>query len=129
MSTTTTATKQCRRCDQVKPLTAFYPDIRCRDGVGSRCRTCTAEGAREYERLRRARLEEARQDEMNQTPDRPARVAGSTPQTSGNREEALVKLATAMNRWSTAKDKADIEFAAAAVVFRAKQLLEVCREV
>ncbi len=32
--------KRCRRCDQVKPASEFYRDIRNRDGLKSYCKTC-----------------------------------------------------------------------------------------
>jgi len=112
------ASKECRRCREAKPLEAFYPDLRCRDGVTSRCRACTSTVAREYEKRRKERLARERHTS-------PPKAATGCPETSACMEEALSKLAAAIGRWTAAKDTHEREGAAAAVVFRAEQLLEV----
>lgn len=40
--------KQCSKCSQVKPLTAFSRNARARDGLQGRCKTCCNEIARQH---------------------------------------------------------------------------------
>jgi hypothetical protein len=35
------AEKECRKCKEVKPLTAFYPNKTCSQGVTGTCRACS----------------------------------------------------------------------------------------
>lgn len=54
MSTTTTESKACTVCEQVKPLSEFYKDKRALDDRQSSCKECAIESAKSYYRKNRA---------------------------------------------------------------------------
>jgi len=41
-------TKQCSKCDAIKPASAFYKDRRRQDGLRSECKMCTEAAQKEY---------------------------------------------------------------------------------
>lgn len=47
------AEKQCRKCEQVKPLSDFHRDRGRPDGRQSRCKECQLDAVREYQRRER----------------------------------------------------------------------------
>ena len=45
--------KTCSRCRETKPTSEFYKDKGCKDGFGSRCKTCVKECATESQKNNR----------------------------------------------------------------------------
>lgn len=50
------AVKQCSRCGETKPLSAFRPRRDGKDGLNARCRDCLLEWQREYDAARREEI-------------------------------------------------------------------------
>jgi len=112
--------KHCKGCDQTKPLEMFYATSGNKDGRQSRCKAC----ANEYQRSVRR--------------DQKAFGLLRNRQTGGNgemeaetlairRDEYIVLLAAAVDRWRSAEDKSDRGGARETVLLRAAQLLEAER--
>ena len=64
-------TKQCFKCNQVRPLTEFYRHSQMGDGHLGKCKECAKKDVRENYARRRARYSEYER-RRNQTPERRA---------------------------------------------------------
>lgn len=50
--------KICSCCHALKPLTAFYVALRCRDGRRGQCKTCHTAGVVRFRRAQRTEIRE-----------------------------------------------------------------------
>lgn len=112
--------KRCTVCGEVKPLDDFYCAERMRDGRQSRCKACAnvyQAGVREERkkqtllRSRQAGIHDDIGDESLAT----------------RRDQYIVMLAAAIDRWRDEEDVQDRDSAREAVLFRCRQLLEAER--
>jgi len=116
-------TKHCKGCDQTKPLNSFYKTTGCRDGRQSRCKACAI--AYQVTHRREKSLSGVsgllRNRQTGGNGDMEAETLAS------RRDEYIVLLAAAVDRWRSADDKSDRGGARETVLLRAAQLLEAER--
>ena len=113
-------TKHCKGCDQTKPLEMFYATNGARDGRQSRCKSC----ANEYQRNLRQQHKDFGLLRNRQTGGNGEMVAETL---ASRRDEYIVLLAAAVDRWRKADDKSDRGGAREAILLRSAQLLEAER--
>lgn len=58
--------KRCRRCGETKPVAAFRPNLRMRDGLGSWCRACAVERTRQWRAEKREEILRRRREHYRQ---------------------------------------------------------------
>ena len=112
--------KRCTFCQGVKPLDDFYCAERMRDGRQSRCKVC----ANVYQAAVRQQRKE-----KSLLRDRQSGGNGEIGEESlaTRRDQYIVMLAAAMDRWRDEEDVQDRDSARDAVLFRCRQLLEAER--
>lgn len=113
-------TKHCNGCDQTKPREMFYATNGARDGRQSRCKSC----ANEYQRNLRQQQKDFGLLRNRQTGGNGEMVAETL---ASRRDEYIVLLAAAVDRWRKADDKSDRGGAREAILLRSAQLLEAER--
>ncbi len=115
--------KVCITCEVEKPPGAFYADHRMRDGRLNRCKACCVAASQQRREYRRAaRLAVPMRD-------RQIGINGDMCEDTltTRRDEYIVSLGCAVDRWRDTEDVKDRDGARAAVLFRAEQLLEAER--
>lgn len=112
-------TKRCLRCRGEKPLTEFYACKGMIDGRDSTCRACKIAANRQ----RREQTKLGTGSLLRLSPTCSRGELGEETFES-RRDEYLLNLAAAANRWTQAEDQEDRAGARAAVLFRCRQLLE-----
>ena len=112
--------KRCTVCGTVKPLDDFYAAERMRDGRQSRCKACAnvyQAGVRE-ERKKQSLLRDRQSGGNGEIGDESLAT---------RRDQYIVMLAAAIDRWREEEDVQDRDSAREAVLFRCRQLLEAER--
>jgi len=111
--------KRCTVCGEVKPLDNFYAAERMRDGRQSRCKAC----ANVYQ----AAIRQNRKDTLLRNRQAGIHVDIGDESLSARRDQYIVMLAAAIDRWRDEEDVQDRDSAREAVLFRCRQLLEAER--
>lgn len=84
--------KTCKRCQQNKPASAFRPDPRYRDGLGSWCASCHRERSSEWAKENRERLTRKAAEWRAANPRKAAEIAlRSSRKTKDKRAEYAAK--------------------------------------
>ena len=115
--------KVCIACEVEKPPGAFYADHRMRDGRLNRCKDCCVAASQQR---RTDRKEAVRAVPMR---ERQVGINGEMLEETlaARRDEYIVSLGCAVDRWRDTEDVGERDGARAAVLFRAEQLLEAER--
>ena len=115
--------KVCIVCEVEKPPGAFYADHRMRDGRLNRCKDCCVAASQQRRDDRRAyRVAVPMRD-------RQIGINGemSEDTLATRRDEYIVSLGCAVDRWRDEEDVQERDSAREAVLFRCRQLLEAER--
>jgi hypothetical protein len=111
--------KACTGCGETKPPGAFYVAKGMRDGRMSVCKECMVDKQRDY----RQREKSGEKSIIRQsTTCRGGVIEEETFE--ARRDQFIVLLAAAANRWCAAEDTEDQDGAKEALIFRCRQLLE-----
>ena len=115
--------KRCTGCGEVKALDDFYAAERMRDGRQSRCKVC----ANVYQATVRQqrKLKSLLRDRQSGGNSRTGEIGEESLAT--RRDQYIVMLAAAIDRWRDEEDVQDRDSAREAVLFRCRQLLEAER--
>jgi len=111
--------KACGQCGTMKPAGAYYVAKGMRDGRMSVCKDCMVEKQRIFgQREKSGEKSIIRQSTM-------CRGGVIEEETfEARRDQYIVLLAAAANRWCAAEDTEDQDGAREALIFRCRQLLE-----
>ena len=115
--------KVCIVCEVEKPPGAFYADHRMRDGRLNRCKDCCVAASQQR---RTDRKEAVRAVPMR---ERQVGINGEMLEETlaTRRDEYIVSLGAAADRWRDCEGSAERDAARAALLLRAAQLLEAER--
>jgi len=111
--------KRCTVCGTVKQLDDFYAAERMRDGRQSRCKAC----ANVYQ----AAIRQERKDTLLRNRQAGIHEEIGDESLATRRDQYIVMLAAAIDRWRDEEDVQDRDSAREALMFRARQLLEAER--
>ena len=111
--------KACGQCGTMKPAGAYYVAKGMRDGRMSVCRQCM----QEKQRLYREREKSGEKSIIRQSTTC-SRGVIEEETFEARRDQYIVLLAAAANRWCAAEDTEDQDGAKEALIFRCRQLLE-----
>lgn len=111
--------KTCGDCGTIKPAGAFYVAKGMRDGRMSVCRECMVAKQRAY----REREKSGEKSLLRQSTTC-SRGVIEEETFDARRDQYIVVLAAAANRWCAAEDTEDQDGAREALLFRCRQLLE-----
>jgi hypothetical protein len=111
--------KACAGCGVTKPAGAYYVAKGMRDGRMSVCRQCM----QEKQRLYREREKSGEKSIIRQSTTC-SRGVIEEETFEARRDQYIVLLAAAANRWCAAEDTDDQDGAKDALIFRCRQLLE-----
>ena len=107
--------KTCRRCGETKPAGAFSVNRRSKDGRTAWCRSCTSAYTAERRRVARTMLRGVQRGSH-----RDLLVETLT----SRRDDYILMLSAAVDRWRASDDPEDRAGAKDAVLFRCRQLVE-----
>ena len=116
-------TKHCKGCDQTKPREMFYATNGSSDGRQSRCKACAI--AYQVTHRREKSLSGVSGLLRNRQTGGNGEMVAET--LASRRDEYIVLLAAAVDRWRKADDKSDRGGAREAILLRSAQLLEAER--
>ena len=111
--------KACGDCGTIKPAGAFYVARGMRDGRMSVCRECMVAKQRAYRER-----EKSGEKSLLRQPTTCSRGEIEEETFEARRDQYIVLLAAAANRWSAAEEIEDRDGAKEALIFRCRQLLE-----
>ena len=111
--------KACGDCGTIKPAGAFYVASGMRDGRMSVCRECKVAKQRAY----RDRQKSGEKSLIRQSTTC-SRGVIEEETFEARRDQYIVLVAAAGNRWCVAEDSQDRDGAKEALIFRCRQLLE-----
>jgi hypothetical protein len=111
--------KACAGCGTIKPAGAYYVARGMRDGRMSVCRECMVE----KQRLYREREKSGEKSIIRQSTTC-SRGVIEEETFEARRDQYIILLAAAANRWCAAEDTEEQDGAKEALIFRCRQLLE-----
>jgi hypothetical protein len=111
--------KACGQCGTIKPAGAYYVAKGMRDGRMSICKECM----QEKQRLYRER-EKAGEKSIIRQSTTCSRGVIEEETFEARRDQYIILLAAAANRWCAAEDTEEQDGAKEALIFRCRQLIE-----
>ena len=111
--------KTCGQCGTIKPAGAYYVAKGMRDGRMSICKECMQEKQRVY----REREKSGEKSIIRQSTTC-SRGVIEEETFEARRDQYIILLAAAANRWCAAEDTEEQDRAKEALIFRCRQLLE-----